>query len=56
MPAHGEYGAVSCRLQQKSAGKTDTLPLRVEKIDTMTSAIRRRLAVGTLLALLAWSL
>jgi len=50
--AMGEYGAVSV-VSSKIAGKTDTLPLRVEKLYNDFSHPAAPFAVATLLALLA---
>lgn len=50
--AMGEYGAVSV-VSSKIAGKTDTLPLRVEKLYNDINHPAAPFAVATLLALLA---
>ena len=50
--AMGEYGAV-CVVSSKIAGKTDTLPLRVQKLYEDISHPAAPFAVATLLALLA---
>src|SRR5208337_4800564 len=50
--AMGEYGAV-CVVSSKIAGKTDTLPLRVEKLYNDIHHPAAPFAVATLLAALA---